>query len=99
MLVDRRPAVLPTKASVNREVRGELDVILSEEADKVAANLVCILKMQAAVGRVWSTEQEVLRRVLDAYGVRMVDDGSLASLNGLLQLHQLLSQRALADER
>ena len=27
-----------------------------------------------------STEQEVLRRVLDAYGLRMVDDGSLASL-------------------
>ena len=27
-----------------------------------------------------STEQEVLRRVLDAYGIRMVDDGSLASL-------------------
>ncbi len=26
-----------------------------------------------------STEQEVLRRVLDAYGIRMVDDGSLAS--------------------
>ena len=26
-----------------------------------------------------STEQEVLRRVLDAYGLRMVDDGSLAS--------------------
>jgi general secretion pathway protein D len=27
-----------------------------------------------------ATEQEVLRRVLDAYGIRMVDDGSLASL-------------------
>jgi type II secretory pathway component GspD/PulD (secretin) len=27
-----------------------------------------------------STEQEVLRRVLDAYGIRMVDDGSLASV-------------------
>jgi general secretion pathway protein D len=26
-----------------------------------------------------STEQEVLRRVLDAYGIRMVDDGSLGS--------------------
>jgi 2-dehydro-3-deoxygalactonokinase len=28
-----------------------------------------------------------------------VIDGSLASLNGLLQVHQLLAQRALADER
>jgi general secretion pathway protein D len=70
----------------NQEVAQHIDDLANLAGlppDTVTANLAPPIELTPKPGKqsfhLRSTEQEVLRRVIDAYGIKMVDDGSLAT--------------------
>ena len=70
----------------NQEVAQHIDDLANLAGlppDTVTANFAPAIELTPKPGKQTfhfrSTEQEVLRRVIEAYGLRMVDDGSLAS--------------------
>ena len=70
----------------NQEVAQHIDDLANLAGlppDTVTANFAPAIELTPKTGKqsfhFRSTEQEVLRRVIEAYGLRMVDDGSLAT--------------------
>src|SRR6202012_4044584 len=70
----------------NQEVAQHIDDLANLAGlspDTVTANFAPAIELMPKPGKqsfhFRSTEQEVLRRVIEAYGLRMVDDGSLAT--------------------